>query len=209
MGRYTGPACKRCRKEGMKLFLKGDRCYMAKCPIETGRPAPGMHGARRRSKLSDFGVQLREKQRLRRHYGMQEAQFRLFFERASRQQGVTGESLLQMLEMRLDNLVYRLGFAPSRRAARQFVRHNHVTLNGRKANVPSMIAGEGAVIEVKDSPKSRAAAAQSMEAAESRELAAWLSVDKQAFKGTVVRVPSRDEISPIVNEQLIVELYSK
>jgi small subunit ribosomal protein S4 len=168
-----------------------------------------MHGARRRGKLSDYGVQLREKQRLRRYYGLQENQFHLFFERAANQQGVKGELFLQMLEMRLDNLVYRLGLAPSRRAARQFVRHNHVTLDGRKANVPSMIAKEGSVIEVKDNPKSRAAASQSLEAAESRELAPWLALDKQAFKGTVIRVPSRDEISPIVNEQLIVELYSK
>ena len=131
MGRYTGPACRRCRKEGMKLFLKGARCYMAKCPIEVGKPAPGMHGHSRTRKLSDYGVQLREKQRLRRHYGLQEGQFKLFFMRAARRRGMTGEALLQSLEARLDNVVYRLGLAPSRRAARQFVRHDHVTLDGR------------------------------------------------------------------------------
>ena len=210
MGRYTGPACRRCRVEGMKLFLKGDRCYMAKCPIETGRPTPGMHGpTRRRGKMSDYGTQLREKQRLRRYYGMREAQFRLFFDRAARQKGVTGEVLLQMLEMRLDNLVYRLGFAPSRRAARQYVLHNHVTVDGRKANRPSMVLREGSVIQVKSAEKSKAAAQRSLEAAESRELASWLSRDADALSGTVVHMPGRDEISPIVNEQLIVELYSK
>ena len=144
MGRYTGPACRLCRREGMKLFLKGDRCYMAKCPIETGRPAPGMHG-QRRSKTSDYGVQLREKQKLRRMYGMQEGQFRLFFERALKSRGVTGEKLLQSLELRLDNVVYRLGFAPSRRAARQFVLHGHVAVNSRKATIPSMILKAGDV----------------------------------------------------------------
>ncbi len=194
----------------MKLFLKGDRCYMAKCPIETGRPVPGMHGGnRRRSKMSDYGTQLREKQRLRRFYGMREAQFRLFFDRASRQSGVTGEVLLQMLEMRLDNLVYRMGFAPSRRAARQYVLHDHVTVDGRKANRPSMIIKAGAVIRVKDNAKSKAFAQRSLEVAEGRELAAWLSRDGENLNATVVRIPSREEIAPIVNEQLIVELYSK
>ena len=193
----------------MKLFLKGARCYMAKCPIDTGRPAPGMHGAKRRRKPSDYGVQLREKQRLRQQYSMRERQFRLFFSRVARQRGVTGELLLQSLETRLDNVVYRLGLAPSRRAARQFVVHNHVTVNGRRAGVPSMALAVGAVVRVKDRPKSRQLASKSLEAAEGRKMPSWLSLDASAFTGEVLHVPSREEIAPTVNEQLIVELYSK
>lgn len=209
MGRYTGPACKMCRREGMKLFLKGTRCAMAKCAIDIGRPVPGMHGQRRGRKMSDYGVQLRGKQRLRRQYGMQEHQFRLFFERAARSRGMTGETLLQLLEARLDNMVYRLGFAPSRQAARQFVSHNHVTVNGRRAAVPAMVLKAGDVIEVRDRPKSRALAEKCLEAAEGREIAAWLTVDPKSFKGELARIPTRDEIAPIVDEQLVVELYSK
>jgi small subunit ribosomal protein S4 len=193
----------------MKLFLKGMRCSMAKCPIETGRPAPGMHGQRRGRKVSDYGMQLREKQRLRRFYGLQEGQFRLFFSRVARRKGVTGEQLLQMLESRLDNLVYRLGFAASRSEARQFVTHNHVTVNGRKANIPSMIVRAGGVITVRNRPRSREAAGRCLEATESRELSAWLTRDPKNFSGQLVRIPTRDEIAPIVNEQLVVELYSK
>jgi small subunit ribosomal protein S4 len=207
MGRYTGPACRLCRREGMKLFLKGDRCRMAKCPIETGRPAPGVHGARP-SKKSDYGVQLREKQRLRRFYGMQEGQFKLFFQRALRKRGVTGEMLLQLLEMRLDNLVFRLGFAASRRNARQLVLHSHVKVNGRRADVPSMTLKVGDRIEVKGRKQSQDAIRKVLDA-QSREMSAWLSLDKDALKGEVLRIPSRDEIAPFVNEQLIVELYSK
>lgn len=207
MGRYTGPACKRCRREGMKLFLKGDRCRMAKCPIDTGRPAPGMHGARP-SKKSDYGVQLREKQRLRRFYGLQEGQFRLIFQRASQKRGVTGEILLQLLELRLDNLVYRLGFAASRRAARQLVLHGHVTVNGRRADVPSMTLKVGDRIDVKSRKQSQEAVKKTLDA-QSRELSSWLALDKDNLRGEVLRVPTKDEIAPFVNEQLIVELYSK
>jgi small subunit ribosomal protein S4 len=192
----------------MKLFLKGDRCYMAKCPIETGRSAPGMHG-QRRTKLSDYGIQLREKQRLRRMYGLQEGQFRLFFQRALKQRGVTGEKLLQSLELRLDNTVYRLGFAPSRRAARQLVLHGHVAVNGVKADIPSLVLKSGDSVQVRDRKPSRDYALRYMEAAESRGRAAWLSLDKEQFRGEVLRVPTREEIAPIVREQLIVELYSK
>lgn len=209
MGRYTGPACKLCRREGMKLFLKGARCYMAKCPIETGRAPPGMHGMRRGRKISDYGIQLREKQRLRRQYGLQEDQFRLTFDRVAKKRGVTGEALLQMLEARLDNTVFRLGFASSRRAARQFVTHNHVLVNGHKANIPSMVLKPGSVIRVKDRARSRARAETSLQAAEGKEIAPWLSVDARNFTGEFVRVPTREEIAPVVNEQLIVELYSK
>jgi small subunit ribosomal protein S4 len=208
MGRYTGPACKLCRREGIKLFLKGDRCRMAKCPIETGRPAPGMHG-QRPGKKTEYGTQLREKQRLRRHYGLQERQFRVFFDRALRRRGVTGEMLLQLLEMRLDNLAFRLGFAPSRRAARQLVLHGHVTVNGRRACVPSMVLKAGDHIEAKSRKRSQDAARRGVEAAQSRELSPWLTLDKDALRGEVLRIPTRAEIGPFVNEQLVVELYSK
>lgn len=210
MGRYTGPACKQCRREGMKLFLKGDRCYMAKCPIDTGRPPPGQHGPRkRRSKMSDYGTQLREKQRLRRMYGMQEGQFRLFFERASKGKGVTGEALLQLLELRLDNIVFRLGFAPSRRAARQFVRHGHILVNGQKASIPSIQIKPGVQIQVEDDKELREFVQSTMETAVSRGIVPWMKLEKNDFLGEVLHVPSREEIAPIVDEQLIVELYSK
>ena len=208
MGRYIGPACKRCRRLGIKLFLKGDRCYMAKCPIEQGHPIPGQHGARR-PRLKDYGVQLQEKQRLRTMYGMREGQFRLFFQRALRARGVTGEMLLQALEMRLDNVVYRMGLAPSRRAARQFVRHGHVRVNGVKVNVPSYKAKAGDVVQARDVKRSREFSKAHLDAAESRGWPVWLNVDKAEFKAEVLRVPTRDEIAPVVNEQLIVELYSK
>ena len=208
MGRYTGPACRICRREGMKLFLKGDRCFMAKCPIETGRPAPGMHG-QRRSKTSDYGMQLREKQRLRRSYGMQEGQFHLFFTRALRKRGVTGETLLQSLECRLDNVAFRLGFAPSRRAARQFVRHGHVQVNGNKVDIPSMLLKAGDVVQVRDREQSREYANRHMEVAESRGIVGWMTLDRANARGEVLHIPTRDEIAPVVREQLIVELYSK
>jgi len=209
MARYSGPACRVCRREGMKLFLKGARCVMAKCPIERGRPAPGMHGQRRGRKLSEYGMQLREKQRLRRQYGMQEEQFRVFFERAARRRGVTGEQLLQMLESRLDNIVYRMGFAPSRRAARQLVVHKHVLVNGRRASSPSMQLKAGAKVQVKERARSRELAARSVEAAQGRQTVPWLAVDPKKLAGEYLRVPTREEIAPVVNEQLVVELYSK
>lgn len=209
MGRYIEASCRRCRREGMKLFLKGQRCYMSKCPIDTGRPAPGMHGQRRGRKLSDYGVQLREKQRLRSQFGMQEGQFRLFFRRALKKRGVTGEQLLQTLESRLDNVVYRLGFAPSRRAARQMVIHSHFTVNGKRADRPSLLLKPGAVVAVKDRPRVRQELTRNVEAAETRPLPIWLARDSKALTGQYVRVPTRDEIAPIVNEQLVVELYSK
>ena len=182
---------------------------MAKCPIETERPVPGMHGQRRARKLSDYGIQLREKQRLRRQYGLREKQFRLFFKRAVRQRGLTGETLLQLLETRLDNVVYKLGFTQSREAARQFVGHNHVLVNDRKANIPSMILTPGSVVRIKDRPKSRELAKKCLETAEKRELSPWLSLDAKNFHGELMRLPTREEIAPIVDEQLIVELYSK
>lgn len=208
MGRYIGPACRQCRREGMKLFLKGNRCFMAKCPIETGRPAPGMH-SKRHSKLSDYGMQLREKQKLRRIYGLREGQFLLFFQRAVRAKGITGERLLQALEMRLDNIVYRLGFAPSRRAARQFALHGHIRVNGRKATISSMLLKAGDVVEVADVQHGRDYAVQWLDIAESRGIVPWLSLDKSNFRGVIQHVPTREEIAIPINEQLVVELYSK
>ena len=208
MGRYIGPACKRCRRQGMKLFLKGDRCYMAKCPIEQGASIPGPHGGRR-PRLKDYGIQLQEKQRLRNMYGMQEGQFRLFFQRALRARGVTGELLLQALEMRLDNVVYRMGLAPSRRAARQFVLHGHVRVNGVKVNVPSYKVKTGETVQARDVKRRRDFSKAHLDAAESRGWPVWMTVDKAEFKAVIDHVPTREEIAPVVNEQLIVELYSK
>jgi len=208
MARYTGPACRLCRQEGMKLFLKGTRCEMAKCPIERGRPVPGMHGARRR-KLSAYAEQLREKQRLRRLYGILERQFRVIFKRAQKKRGITGDYLLAMLEARLDNVVFRLGFAPSRAQARQMVRHGHITVGGRIVNIPSYEVKAGDSIAVKAIERSRAAAARNMEKTEKREVPSWLSLDRKEFRGEVLRMPVRADISLPVNEQLVVELYSK
>ena len=210
MGRYTGPVCRRCRREGMKLNLKGARCHMAKCPIDQGHPVPGVHGQRRVRKMSNYGTQLREKQRLRNQYGLQEGQFHRTFESALKRRGITGETMLQLLETRLDNIVYRLGFAASRAAARQFVRHGHITVNGHKANIPSMVLKPGDVVQVRDRERSKAFAKQSYEGtAAARLVPSWLSVDAEKFRGEVLSIPTREEIAPIVNEQLIVELYSR
>ena len=209
MGRYTGPVCRQCRREGQKLFLKGARCYMAKCPIEQGTPAPGMHVARRAKKMSEYGTQLRQKQSLRRQYGMGELQFYRFFEEALRREGVTGENLLQLLEMRLDNIVYRLGLAPSRRAARQYVLHGHVLVNDRKAAVPSYVLKVGDVVTVKDAAGSKEFANRSVEAATGAQLPQWMSFDKATLRAEVLAVPTREQIAPIVDEQAIVELYSR
>ena len=208
MGRYTGPGCRQCRREGQKLFLKGARCYRNKCPIEQGTGIPGMHVARRAPKKSEYGEQRRQKQSLRRQYGMGELQFHRFFEEALRRKGVTGERLLQLLELRLDNVVYRLGFAPSRRAARQYVLHGHVTVNGRKASVPSMVLTQGDVVAVKDKPKSKDFATKALDSAAAAQ-PAWLQLDRTALKGEIISVPTREQIAPIVDEQAIVELYSR
>jgi len=209
MGRYTGPACRLCRREGQKLFLKGARCYMAKCAIEQGHPAPGQHGARRGRKMSEYGQQLRQKQCLRRQFGMQELQFRRFFKEALRRKGVTGEILLQLLETRLDNMTYRLGFAASRRAARQFVLHGHILVNGKVASVPSMILKVGDVVEVRDRPRSRDMAMRSLEAATTQQTPTWVALDRREFRAELQSIPSREQIAPIVDEQAIVELYSR
>jgi len=191
------------------LFLKGARCYMSKCAIEQGHPAPGMHGAQRSRKMSEYGQQLRQKQCLRRQFGMQELQFKRFFKEALRRKGVTGEILLQLLETRLDNMVYRLGFASSRRAARQFVLHRHVMVNGRTASIPSMILKVGDVVEVRDRPRSRDMAARSLEAATTQQTPTWVALDRKAFRAELQSIPTREQIAPIVDEQAIVELYSR
>lgn len=211
MGRYVGPVCRLCRRERTKLFLKGERCYMlAKCPVDKGRGTPGMHHSVRRGKLSDYGLQLREKQKLRRMYGLQESQFRNFFKRALKGRGVTGEKLLQSLELRLDNIVYRAGFAPSRRAARQFVRHGHIALNGHKTTIPSIVLRAGDIVEVRDRKQSREYAQQCVEAVERRSvIPSWLKWDKENLRCEVLRIPTREDIQPIVEETLIVEFYSK
>ena len=210
MGRYTGPVCRKCRREGMKLFLKGARCYMAKCPIDQGHPAPGMHGAGKgRNKMSDYGTQLREKQRLRSQYGLQEGQFRRVYDEAIRRKGVTGDVLLQLLETRLDNVIYRMGFATSRSQARQFVRHNHVDVNGRKVNIPSFTLRVGDIVSVRNKDESKAIAKAAFDSSTQRQMPTWLKVDAAALTAEVTSIPTRDEIAPNVDEMLVVELYSR
>ena len=209
MGRYIGSNCRMCRRAGTKLFLKGARCYTSKCPVDKGRPAPGVHGMRRGRKDSEYGAQLKEKQKLRRQFGMREGQFRRFYEEALRIEGVTGENLLQRLEMRLDNLVYRMGFAPSRQAARQFVLHKHVAVNGKTANIASMVLKVGDVVTVRERPRSRDQAGRALEAVAASQMPSWLAIDTKLFRGEIVSIPTREEIAPVVEEQAIVELYSR
>ena len=208
MARYTGAVCRQCRRENQKLFLKGDRCFTDKCAYERRPYAPGQHG-RARKKVSEYAVQLREKQKTRRAYGVLERQFRGYFEKAEMHRGVTGTNLLVTLERRLDNVVYRLGFASSRDQARQMVRHGLFTLNGRKVNIPSLQVRVGDVIEVPEKNRKIPALAVAQEAVARRGCPAWLEADGAAFKGTVKALPQRDDIQFPVNEQLIVELYSK
>lgn len=208
MARYTGPSCRLCRREGSELFLKGERCYTDKCAIKRRSYPPGQHG-QGRIKVSDYGVQLREKQKVRRIYGILENQFRGYFEMADRQKGVTGENLLFILERRLDNVAYRLGFATSRDEARQLVRHGHFTLNGRKVNIPSIQVKAGDVLQLREKSRKVAAIAESLEAVVRRGIPQWLELDKDAFKGTVKLMPVREDITMPIQEQLIVELYSK
>lgn len=208
MARYTGPSCRLCRREGSELFLKGERCYTDKCAIKRRSYPPGQHG-QGRIKVSDYGVQLREKQKVRRIYGILENQFRGYFEKADRMKGVTGENLLFILERRLDNVAYRLGFATSRDEARQLVRHGHFTLNGRKANIPSIQVKTGDVLQLREKSRKVAAISESLEAVVRRGIPQWLELDKDAFKGTVKAMPVREDITMPIQEQLIVELYSK
>ncbi len=208
MARYIGSVCRMCRRESLKLFLKGDRCFSEKCAFDRRPYAPGQHG-QARAKQSDYREQLREKQKVKRIYGLLERQFRLFFARAERMRGVTGENLLSLLERRLDSTVYRLGLAASRIEARQLVRHNHFTVNGKKVNIPSYLVKAGDEIEVKERSRKVAKISSAMEAADRRGRVTWLELDKKAFKGVVKGLPVREELTLPINEQLIVELYSK
>jgi small subunit ribosomal protein S4 len=209
MARYIGPVCRLCRREGMKLFLKGERCYTEKCAIEKRNFAPGQHGKTRKSKLAGYGVQLREKQKVKRIYGVLEDQFRRYFEQAERTRGITGETLLQLLERRLDNVAYRLGFATSRAQARQLVRHGHFTVNGRKVDIPSFSVKPGDVVSIRQSSRSNPSIVHALEEVKGRGVPEWLSFDQAAMSAKIGSIPTREQINLPVQEQLIVELYSK
>ncbi len=209
MARYIGPVCRLCRREEQKLFLKGTKCMSPKCPIEKRNFAPGQHGTARRFKRSEYGIQLREKQKVRRTYGLLEKQFRNFFAKAERQKGITSEILLQLLERRLDNIVYRLGFAPSRKSARQLILHRHFTVNDRTVNIPSYIVKAGDVVRVTDKSKKLDFIHDSMRRMRDGKLLPWLDLDKAGMRGTLLNVPARADIPLEANESLIVELYSK
>ena len=209
MARYVGPVCRLCRREGMKLFLKGERCYGEKCAIERRNVPPGQHGKGRRARMAGYGLQLREKQRVKRMYGVLESQFRRYFREADRRKGVTGETLLQLLEGRLDNVVYRLGLATSRPQARQLVRHGHFTVNGRRADVPSFALRAGDQVEVRASSTKNPAIVYAMEEVKGRGIPEWLEFDADTLTGRLTAVPTRDQLNLPVQEQLIVELYSK
>jgi small subunit ribosomal protein S4 len=209
MARYIGPVCRLCRREGMKLFLKGERCYSEKCAIEKRNVPPGQHGRGRKAKLVGYGVQLREKQKVKRTYGVLENQFRRYFEAADRQKGITGDLLLQMLERRMDNVVYRLGLATSRAQARQLVRHGHFTINGRKVDIPSYQLRQGDVLAVKPASGQNVTIVHAMEEVKGRGIPEWLSFDTGSLSGRVASLPTREQINLPVQEQLIVELYSK
>lgn len=209
MARNLDPKCRQCRREGEKLFLKGEKCFTDKCAIERRSYAPGQHGQKSGARLSDYGKQLREKQKTRRMYGVLEGQFRRIYWAASQSKGVTGERLLQMLETRLDNVAYRMGFGASRTEARQVVRHNGVLVNGRRVNIPSYQVRAGDVIEVAQRAKDHLRIKAAVEAAESRGFPDWIEVDAKALKGTFKAVPARTELPSSINESLIIELYSK
>lgn len=209
MARYTDANCKMCRREGEKLFLKGSRCLSDKCAVERRQVAPGQHGRMMRRKISSYGLQLREKQKVRRTYGVLESQFRNYFKKADQKTGVTGEILLQLLETRLDNLVYRLGFAASRKAARQLVRHRHVTVDGHTVDIPSYSIRPGEVIKIRDKSKNLEMIHAALKEVGRGDEIPWLRLNKAALEGELLEVPTRENIPLTVNEQLIVELYSK
>ena len=209
MARYTGPVCRLCRREDQKLFLKGDRCFSDKCAYERRQYPPGQHGQGRRRRPSDYGHQLREKQKVKRMYGLLEKQFRGYYYKATRQKGVTGENLLRLLERRLDNTVLRCGFAASHAEARQLVRHGHFSINGKKINIPSYLVNEGDVIEVREKSRKVQKIVDAQANLERSPLPSWIEIDKDNFKGKVVQMPQRADIAADIDEQLIVELYSK
>lgn len=210
MARYIGPVCRLCRREGMKLFLKGERCHSEKCAIERRNFVPGAHGKDRRAKLVGYGLQLREKQKARRIYGVLETQFRNDFEKAAHQKGITGENLLANLERRLDNAVYRMGFGTSRAQARQVVRHGHIEVNGRKVNIPSYLVKPGDEVAVRESSRNNPTILSARDATAHAPAPSWMDVDRDGLKARITGMPKRDELVQIqLNEQLIVELYSK
>ena len=207
MARHTGAVCRLCRREGLKLFLKGDRCFKEKCAFERRGYAPGQHG-RRRTKVQNYGIQLREKQKVKRMYGVLERQFRSYFLRAARTKGITGTTLLQTLERRLDNIVYRLGFASSRSMARQLVAHGHIQVDGRKMTVPSALVKPGNVVALREKSRKNEQVKICLDTAKGRGVPAWLELEADQFQGTVRQLPEREEILMPIQEQLIVELYS-
>jgi len=209
LARYTGSVCRICRRENLKLFLKGDRCYSDKCAFDRRGYPPGQHGQGRRGKVSDYGIQLREKQKVKRMYGLSEKQFRLFFKRAERKKGITGTNLLVLLECRLDNVVYRLGFVNSRAQGRHFVLHNHFLVNGKRVNIPSYQIGVNDVVEVREKSRSIKSIEDSFEAVVRRGIPQWLDLEKDNYKGVIKSYPVREDITMPIQEQLIVELYSK
>jgi len=209
LARYLGSVCRVCRREGLKLFLKGDRCYTDKCAIEKRAYPPGQHGSSFRRKVSEFGQQLREKQKVKRMYGLMERQFKRFFEEAERRKGMTGENLLRLMELRLDNAVYRIGFASSRAEARQIVRHGHIRINGKKASIPSMRVRLDDEISVREKSRKNSQIVSAMEASMRKGTTSWLEIDAKNFTAKVVSDPKREEITLPIQEQLIVELYSR
>jgi small subunit ribosomal protein S4 len=210
VARYNGPVCRLCRREGVKLFLKGERCHSEKCAIDKRNFAPGQHGKDKRPKIAGYGLQLREKQKARRIYGLLERQFRNLFEKSVAMKGVTGENLMGMLERRLDNVIYRMGFGTSRSMARQLVRHGHISVDGRKVNIPSFLVKVHSVIEVREGSRQNAAILGARDATAHQPCPNWLEVDREALKGRVIGMPKREELVQIqLNDQLIVELYSK
>ena len=209
MARYTGSVCRLCRRENIKMYLKGDRCYSDKCAFDRRGYPPGQHGQRRGRKISDYGIQLREKQKVKRIYGLSEKQFHLFFERADRKKGITGSNLLMMLERRFDNVVYRLGFVNSRTQGRHFVKHNHFQINCKKVNIPSYLVKEGDVIEIREKSRKMQAITDALDAVVRRGIPQWLELEKDNMKGLVNSFPEREDITTPMQEQLIVELYSK
>lgn len=209
MARYREAVCRLCRREGIKLFLKGQRCLTDKCEIEKRNFAPGQHGKARRPKLIGYGLQLREKQKVRRLYGIMEDQFRNYFEKAARMKGVTGENLLLMLERRLDNVVYRLGLGTSRAEARQLVRHGHIQVEGRKVNIPSFQVAPGQEIAVRESSRNDARIQRALDLTSSHGVPPWLELNREARKGRVISLPKREDVNFPIQEQMVVELYSK
>ncbi|SHN52525.1 30S ribosomal protein S4 [Desulfitobacterium chlororespirans] len=208
MARYTGPVCRLCRREGMKLFLKGDRCYTGKCAIDRRAYAPGQHGQSRGKKPTEYGIQLREKQKVRRIYGVQEKQFRSYYDKANRQKGIVGENLLRLLERRLDNVVFQLGFATSRPEARQLVRHGHFTVNGRRVDIPSFLVRVGDIVGVKEASKASPRLKEILSSLD-RTPPKWMSLDANAATGTIIALPDREDIQMPIQEHLIVEKYSR